>query len=221
MKRSSAIYKAQHQSLHSCSLTCAQHGDYCSQSHQLSSASRYIERLLVEHLHHSKQVVDQTTITPIQYDPDCPFKYNNFIYRLSLPTEISARQGEEHHISERPGCVPVPAGTKDFTLRLSNPDAADMHYETRIQNEVGMLTLASAALQHIKPSVVPQVFGWGAANREHLGWILEELMPGVPLAEHFNTMSFHQKKEIWRRLQNCLKGCRIIHILRVSRAGEA
>ena len=35
-----------------------------------------------------KQDIDYAEITPIQYKPDFPFKYNNFIYRLSLPTDI-------------------------------------------------------------------------------------------------------------------------------------
>ena len=72
-----------------------------------------------------------------------------------------------------------------------------MHHETRVQNEVGILTLASAALRHINPTVVPRIFGWGSASCEHLGWILEELMPGAPLAEVFSeTMSLDQKKGI-------------------------
>lgn len=72
-----------------------------------------------------------------------------------------------------------------------------MHQETRVQNEVGILTLASAALCHIKPNVVPRVFGWSGATHDYLGWILEELMPGAPLAEAFDkTMSLGQKKGI-------------------------
>jgi hypothetical protein len=81
-----------------------------------------------------------------------------------------------------------------------------MHQEPRVQNEVGILTLASAALGHIKPTVVPRVFGWGGASREHLGWILEELMPGAPLAEAFSeTMSFEQKKNILAQMPRLLK----------------
>ena len=134
-----------------------------------------------------KQDIDRAQITPIQYEPDLPFKCNNFINRLSLPTDISGGLGDaEKSRLKQPGCVPIPAGTRAFILRLSNPDAEGMHQETRVQNEVGILTLASATLRHIKPTVVPHVFGWGGARHEHLGWILEELMPGVPLVETFS-----------------------------------
>ena len=106
----------------------------------------------------------------------------------------------------QPSCVPIPASTTEFIVRLSNVDVEGMHYKTRVQNEVGMLTLASAALRNIKPAVVPRVFGWSSASREHSGWILEELMPGVPLAEAFEkTMSLDQKKRILAQMAEILK----------------
>ncbi|KAJ8058568.1 hypothetical protein OCU04_012746 [Sclerotinia nivalis] len=147
----------------------------------------YIRQLLLDHLGLSSEDIEQTKITPIQYEPDFPFKYNNFIYRLSFPTDISGGLGDadEGRKLKLPGCVPIPAGTREFILRLSNPDAQDMHQETRVQNKVGILTLASAALRHIKPTVVPCVFNWGGASCEHLGWILEELISGVLLNEAF------------------------------------
>ena len=145
---------------------------------------------------------------PIQYDPECPFKYNNFVYRLSLPKNPSGGlenigKGSKFRQSS---CVPIPAGTTEFILRLSNIDAEGMHYKTRVQNEVGMLTLASAALHNIKPAVVPRVFGWSSASREHTGWIVEELMPGASLAEAFDqTMSLDQKKSILAQMAEILK----------------
>lgn len=81
-----------------------------------------------------------------------------------------------------------------------------MHQETRVQNEVGILTLASAALHDIRPSVVPRVFGWRAGSGEKLGWILQELMPGEPLAEDFNeSMSLDQKKGFLAQMAGLLK----------------
>lgn len=150
----------------------------------------------------------QTKITPIQYDPDCPFTYNNFVYRLSLPTDSLSDLGDADggRKVKQPGCLPIPTGTKELILRLSNPDAQGMHHETRVQNEVGILALASAALRHIKPTIVPRVFGWGGASREHLGWILQELMPGAPLLEAFNeTMPFDQKKGVLAQMAGLLK----------------
>ncbi|KAI1149491.1 kinase-like domain-containing protein [Nemania diffusa] len=165
----------------------------------------YIKQILADYLNLSDEVIDQTKITPIQYEHDFPFKYNNFVYRLSLAIGISG-DVDGSRKPKHPGCVPIPAGTRDFILRLSNPDTEGMHQETRVQNEVGILTLASAALCHIKPNVVPRVFGWSGATPDHLGWILEELMPGAPLAEAFDkTMSLGQKKEILAQMAGLLK----------------
>lgn len=81
-----------------------------------------------------------------------------------------------------------------------------MHQTTRVQNEVGILTLAAAALSHIKPAVVPRVFGWGGADHESSGWILEEMMPGVSLAEAFtNLTSIDRKREILAQIARLLK----------------
>ncbi|KAH9910004.1 hypothetical protein F4778DRAFT_28701 [Xylariomycetidae sp. FL2044] len=89
---------------------------------------------------------------------------------------------------------------------MSNPDAEGLHQGNRVQNEVGILTLASAALSGIKPSVVPRVFGWHGASRDQPGWILEELMPGAPLAETFGTsMSLDEKKGILAQMAELLK----------------
>ena len=156
----------------------------------------------------SEQDVEHTVTTPIQYEPNFPFKYNNFVYRLALPVNISGDLGDAEPDGKltRPGCEPIPAGTRDFIIRLSNPEAQGMHPETRVQNEVGILTLASAALSHIKPNVVPRVFGWDGADREHPGWILQELMPGEPLAEPFSeSMSLKEKKGILEQMARLLK----------------
>ncbi|KAI1196980.1 hypothetical protein F5X97DRAFT_303467 [Nemania serpens] len=82
-----------------------------------------------------------------------------------------------------------------------------MHQKTRVQNEVGIITLASAALAHIKPHVVPRVFGWGPAGGQRPGWILQELMPGAPLLDTFReAMSLDQKKGILAQMAMLLKG---------------
>lgn len=143
------------------------------------------------------QELQQIKITPVQYEADHPFKYNNFVYRLLLPSDTSGFQ--------QPGCDDIPAGTREFIMRLSNPDSEDMHQETRVQNEVAILSLARDALSHINPPVVPRVFGWGSASRDHTGWILQELMPGEPLAEAFKAMPLGQKKVILEQMALFLK----------------
>ncbi|KAI1426792.1 kinase-like domain-containing protein [Xylaria sp. FL1777] len=165
----------------------------------------YIQGLLVDHLGVPKKNLEHIEITPIQYDPDCPFKYNNFIYRLSLPANSPVNL--RFRDAKQPGSVPIPAGTSEFILRLSNPDAADMHQQTRVQNEVGLLNLAGAALEHLEPAVVPFVFGWGGASSEEgPGWILQELMPGTPLHSAFRgTMSLEQKRGVLSQMAALLK----------------
>lgn len=107
----------------------------------------------------------------------------------------------------KPGCVAILKGTIEFILRLSNPDAEGLHQATRVQNEVGILNLASDALAHIKPDVVPRVFGWDASTGSgNPGWILQERMPGVPLADVFSGMSLSQKQEILDEIAKLLKG---------------
>ncbi|KAF7557456.1 hypothetical protein G7Z17_g659 [Cylindrodendrum hubeiense] len=168
----------------------------------------YIQQLLVDHLDLSSEDAEQTKITPIQYDPECPFKYNNFVYRISPPTSTLAELGSANQgpTLKRPGCVPIPTGTTEFILRLSNPDAEGIYQETRVQNEVGMLTIASAALRHITPPVVPRVFGWNGASPDHHGWIMQELMPGTPLLDDFaENMSLDQKKGILTQMATLLK----------------
>ncbi|KFY00530.1 hypothetical protein O988_03270 [Pseudogymnoascus sp. VKM F-3808] len=119
-------------------------------------------------------------VTPIQYDPECPFKYNNFVYRVSLP-ELIQVVGDGH---QQPGCVPVPNSTKVLIFRLANPDAEGMIQTTRIENEVATITLASAALSSFVPS-------------EH--------MPGAPLDESFGTMEHDKKRDILAQIAKILK----------------
>jgi hypothetical protein len=101
----------------------------------------------------------------VQYDPECPFKYNNFIYKLSLPTSWKPH-GVNRQSQNQPGCVPTPTGMHDFILRLNNVDAEKMACDTRIENEVAMISLASAALAHLQPAIVPRIFDWGGSAQE-------------------------------------------------------
>ncbi|KAH6706268.1 hypothetical protein BKA61DRAFT_646171 [Leptodontidium sp. MPI-SDFR-AT-0119] len=81
-----------------------------------------------------------------------------------------------------------------------------MHQETRVQNEVAIFALAADALRHINPPVVPRVFGWGGAGLKHGGWILQELMPGIPIGEAFGgAMSLDQKRGILAQMGGLLK----------------
>jgi hypothetical protein len=90
-------------------------------------------------------------------------------------------------------------------MRLTNPDAEGMHAATRVENEVAIISLASAALRGLQPHVVPHIYGWGSAKSGQ-GWILQELMPGSPVDEAFKTMDHEQKKKIFVEMTELLKG---------------
>ncbi|OBT74016.1 hypothetical protein VF21_06022 [Pseudogymnoascus sp. 05NY08] len=141
-------------------------------------------------------------ITPIQYDPECPFKYNNFVYRVCFNAPITVTNNRP----EQPGCVPVPKDTKELIFRLANPDAEGMIKTTRIENEVATIALASAALAGFGPHIVPSVYAWGsAATESSQGWIMQELKPGAPLDESFGAMEFEKKREIFAQTAKILK----------------
>ncbi|KAL4927615.1 uncharacterized protein BDV17DRAFT_292355 [Aspergillus undulatus] len=91
----------------------------------------FVQRLL--HTHFLLQENTAIAITPTPYDPECPFKYNNFcVPRLApLTPDHSATANESRNL--RPGCVAIPPGTQDFIIRLANPDAEGMNPATRVE----------------------------------------------------------------------------------------
>jgi len=154
---------------------------------------------------------ENADIVPVQYDPESPFKYNNFVYRVTLRSPISADHATSGDALQ-PGCVAIPEGTKELILRLTNPATEGMNMANRVENEVAIISLASAALGHLQPHVVPRVYGWGSAGGESSaakpaqGWILQELMPGSPLVDLFDNIQLDQKKKIFAQMATLLKG---------------
>jgi hypothetical protein len=149
-------------------------------------------------------------ITPIQYDPDFPYKYNNFVYRVSLPDPLP----EKREIgSQQPGTCAVPEGSQHFILRLTNRGAEDMNPETRVENEVAIISLAATALRSFEPHIVPSVYGWGSAASESAqGWILEEMMPGAPVDETFDNAPLEEKKDILNQIATILRALQSFQI---------
>ncbi|KAI0183964.1 hypothetical protein EV127DRAFT_445621 [Xylaria flabelliformis] len=161
----------------------------------------FVQKVLSERLN----VQVDAQITPIQYDPECPFKYNNFVYHITLSSPISSGRIIKDHVLQ-PGCVPVPDGTKEFIMRLTNPDAEGMSPETRVENEVAMISLAAIALKSFQPSIVPSVYAWGSASiKTSQGWIIQQLMPGKSVDESFESMALDQKKVILSQMAKLLK----------------
>jgi len=80
-----------------------------------------------------------------------------------------------------------------------------MSMANRVENEVAIISLASAALSGLHPAVVPRVYGWGsAAGNSEQGWILQELMPGSPLDAAFDAMALEQKRKIFAQMAEVL-----------------
>jgi hypothetical protein len=115
-----------------------------------------------EKLTHEGQ--DGADIVPVQYDPDSPFKYNNFVYRVARHLPVPAGYTTTSNAVRQPGCVAIPEGTNELIVRLTNPATEGMNMANRVENEVAVISLASAALDHFRPAVVPRVFGWGSAT---------------------------------------------------------
>ncbi|KAI8623374.1 hypothetical protein F5Y19DRAFT_468535 [Xylariaceae sp. FL1651] len=121
----------------------------------------FVQRLL----HEQFKLEANAKMDPIQYDPECPFRYNNFVYHIRLPSPITPGCATKDE-ARQPGYNPIPNGAQEFIVRLTNPDAEGTSPETRVENEVAMINLAAAALRYFHPLVVPS------------GWIIQELMPG-------------------------------------------
>ncbi|KAK4101154.1 hypothetical protein N658DRAFT_566895 [Parathielavia hyrcaniae] len=125
-------------------------------------------------------------IGPVQYDPESPFKYSNFVYRVTLRLLASADHATSGDALQ-PGCVAIPEGTKELIVRLTDPASEGMHRANRVENE------GSAG-------------GESSAAKPAQGWILQELMPGSPLVDIFDKIQLSQKKEICRQMATLLKG---------------
>ncbi|KAF2021815.1 hypothetical protein BU24DRAFT_417453 [Aaosphaeria arxii CBS 175.79] len=100
----------------------------------------------------------------------------------------------------------APEDAREFIMRLTNRNAEGMNPHTRVENEVAMISLAADALSGFEPHIVPSVYGWGsAALPTSQGWILQELMPGVPLDETFDDRSLEEKQNILGQMATFLK----------------
>ena len=125
------------------------------------------------------------------------------MYHIILSSPLSDGARKE---TLQPGTTTVPEGTMEFILRLTNPDAEGMSPQTRVENEVAIISLAATALSSHEPHVVPKVYAWGsAASPSSQGWVIQEKMPGTTVDEVFDDMSFAEKKTILAQMAKILK----------------
>lgn len=131
------------------------------------------------------------------YDKECPFPYNNFVYHVTF---TETKYPKQYVVKGRPqpGTSPLPAGSLNLIVRLTNSDADGLSGKNRVQNEVACMSLARRALP-----IVPNVYGWKAAKTEQ-GWMAQEFMRGEILQSHFVNLAASLQNEILLQLATIL-----------------
>ncbi|THV64175.1 hypothetical protein D6D28_10105 [Aureobasidium pullulans] len=159
---------------------------------------KYEERLaFVRSLLQQEFVLEVSNIEPIAYDADCPFAYNNFLYRVDV------KNHGKHYRDQQPCSSTIPADASQLVLRLSN-NASGIPPVNRVENEVGMMNLFREALRDSHSAhLIPEVYGWGSAEYGQ-GWILQEFKVGVPLDEFYQTLPGENKPAILEQMAEVL-----------------
>ena len=133
-------------------------------------------------------------MTPVAYEPDCPFSYNNFVYQVELPSGVQLRLSPKlNKSSGKLGFEPIPRDTSTFILRLTNAGTMGMCPDHRVENEVAAMHIFSTSLRSLAMrEVVPSVYAWETArgsDSDTQGWMLQEFMPGVELSSVVKELS--------------------------------
>ncbi|THZ01120.1 hypothetical protein D6C93_03532 [Aureobasidium pullulans] len=159
---------------------------------------KYEERLaFVRSLLQQEFVLEISNIEPIAYDADCPFAYNNFLYRVDV------KNHGKHYRDQQPCSSTIPADASQLVLRLSN-NASGIPPVNRVENEVGMMNLFREALRDSHfAHLIPEVYGWGSAEYGQ-GWILQEFKVGAPLDEFYQTLPGENKPAILEQMAEVL-----------------
>lgn len=140
-------------------------------------------------------------VTPVEYDENCPFPFNNFIYKIELsePAMPSAFARQP----ARPGTtLPPETGISSFIVRLSNPHADGLNNVNRVENEVAAQHLFRRHLSANHPDLVhilPAIYAWAPCrypevpDETSFAWTLCEYMQGANLDIQFAEMDAQQK----------------------------
>ncbi|KAI9760940.1 MAG: hypothetical protein M4579_001316 [Chaenotheca gracillima] len=159
----------------------------------------FAERLsFVDTLLRQRYKLEPRKIEPLEYDEDCPFPYNNFVYCVKLSPEPRTAITSSH----QPGTIALPLGVSSVVVRLSNA-AAGLNDLNRVQNEVAVMSLMRDALSTLPTQIVPAVYGWASAANQQ-GWILQQYMAGKPLDAEFENMDFPKKRNVLRQMAEIL-----------------
>ncbi|KAJ6016128.1 Phosphotransferase enzyme family protein [Penicillium herquei] len=147
-------------------------------------------------------------IEPIAYEEDCPFQFNNFIYKIRLSEPVTKLL-----FQNTPYTVKPLTDVSTLVLRLSNLKAMGLNPTNRVQNEVAAMTIAREGLRNFKPGLevlIPAIYAWKAPpvplnpDSPGFGWILMEYKGGVPLDEYFASQSEEERKTILENIADII-----------------
>jgi len=142
--------------------------------------------------------LEASAIDPIEYDAECPFAFNNFIYlvTLSTPTTLAHTLVSK---SGTPGFTtcPLPAGSTSVIVRLTNDHpGTGVNNTNRVENEVAFVALLRKALAASAYShIVPDVYCWAPVSSGQ-GFTILQYMPGTMPDRVFEELSLDDKRVI-------------------------
>lgn len=146
----------------------------------------------------------------MEYDENCPFPYNNFIYKITLAQPATPDNFKDN----RSPCTLLPpeGGISTLVMRLSNLAAEGLNQTHRVENEVAALHLARQGLdaETGRPglaAVVPAVYDWRrAGGSSQLGWVLMDHLPGAGLDQQFGALTAAEKHAVLAQLGDIFAG---------------
>ncbi|KAK0757845.1 hypothetical protein N5P37_009137 [Trichoderma harzianum] len=151
--------------------------------------------------------LEAKSIDPIEYEMDCPFPYNNFIYHVTLESPITGPINIKSSESDKaqPGTVPFPAHSTSLLVRLSNSDPrTGLNNNNRVENEVAFMALARQALAKTKYNhIIPDVYSWAGTNSDP-AFTMQQYMPGTIPAKTFETLSLEDKAIVLGQMADIL-----------------
>ncbi|KAH0430097.1 phosphotransferase enzyme family protein [Colletotrichum camelliae] len=152
--------------------------------------------------------LEPTEITPVEYQEDGPFPYNNFIYKITLAEPATKGTFLDAGSYTTP---PPEGGVSTIVMRLANPKAMDIIQDNRVENEVAAMYLARQGLQAFKPDVaglIPAIFAWKSAHGvgDSYSWTLMEFKEGVPLDTKFKDLSDDERKSVLGQIADVFTG---------------
>ncbi|CAI0648591.1 unnamed protein product [Colletotrichum noveboracense] len=152
--------------------------------------------------------LEPTEITPVEYQEDVPFPYNNFIYKITL-----AKPATKDNFLDAGSYTTLPpeGGISTIVMRLANPKAMDIIQDNRVENEVAAMYIARQGLQAFKPDaagLIPAIFAWSSAQGAGDGynWTLMEFKHGVPLDTKFKDLSDDERKVVLGQIADVFTG---------------